>query len=382
MDNVSVTGQTGTSKLTFTDVPDDKTVEQFAEELDVKKDEEEQAKAKEEQAAIDEMVKNSNGGTEQMLKGLHERVDKKLMDNFQIITSRVRWVDPDKKTILWLHDLPWDPEAAHIKDEQSRDRFDKFICVSNWQMQMYNTVLGLPYKDSLVLPNAIDPIEFDPDSLKGDSDENIETRIVRLKDELIENDEINLIYHTTPHRGLELLVPVFIELAKTYKQIHLHVYSSFEVYGWGQRDEPYKKLFDICEEHDQITYYGYQPRDVVIEQLKKTHIFAYPSIWQETSCLSAIEAMSAGCNIVAPNYGALPETMANFGYTYQYSEDPQEHCHRFGAALTAVLDNLISTENRQWVIGAGMASKRFVDRHYDWSERARQWTILLESLMR
>ena len=106
MDNVSVTGQTGTSKLTFTDVPDDKTVEQFAEELDVKKDEEEQAKAKEEQAAIDEMVKNSNGGTEQMLKGLHERVDKKLMDNFQIITSRVRWVDPDKKTILWLHDLP------------------------------------------------------------------------------------------------------------------------------------------------------------------------------------------------------------------------------------------------------------------------------------
>ena len=92
--------------------------------------------------------------------------------------------------------------------------------------------------------------------------------------------------------------------------------------------------------------------------------------------------MSAGCNIVAPNYGALPETMANFGYTYQYSEDPQEHCHRFGAALTAVLDNLISTENRQWVIGAGMASKRFVDRHYDWSERARQWTILLESLMR
>ena len=32
----------------------------------------------------------------------------------------------------------------------------------------------------------------------------------------------------------------------------------------------------------------------IIEELKKMHIFAHPSAWPETSCISAIEAMAAG----------------------------------------------------------------------------------------
>ena len=105
------------------------------------------------------------------------------------------------------------------------------------------------------------------------------------------HDTFNLIYHTTPHRGLEVLVPVIDFLANKGKKIHLDVYSSFKMYGWENRDEPYQKVFDKIKAHDNMTYHGYQPNDVIRKALKKAHMFSYPNIWPETSCIAMIEAM-------------------------------------------------------------------------------------------
>ena len=39
-----------------------------------------------------------------------------------------------------------------------------------------------------------------------------------------------------------------------------------------------KHIFKEIEEHDGMTYHGFQPNAVVREALAKSHIFAYPSI--------------------------------------------------------------------------------------------------------
>jgi UDP-glucose:(glucosyl)LPS alpha-1,2-glucosyltransferase len=227
----------------------------------------------------------ANGGTEMMRKELFSRVDEELLDKFQIICSRVRWIDPKKPTILWLHDTWDDPESQHLSDAERIKRFDRLVFVSNYQMNTYNMAHGVPYQSSIVLQNAIEPI---PAKEK-------------------KTDQVRLIYHTTPHRGLNIVVSAVRELAKQHGDyIHLDVFSSFEAYGWPARDEEFKELFQAIKDHPQMTYHGYQPNETVRAALQDAHVFTYPSVWPETSCIAAIEAMSAECEVVCPNFAALP----------------------------------------------------------------------------
>lgn len=299
----------------------------------------------------------AKGGTELMNNALYERVDNDLLEQFYIIKSRVRWTDPKKKNILWLHDTWDDPESQHLKDEEQRKRFAKLVFVSNYQLQTYNLALGVPYNESFVLRNAIDPIPFEKKS----------------------DDQIRIIYHTTPHRGLNIAVASIQEIAKIHgDKIHFDVFSSFEAYGWPDRDKPYEEVFNIIREHPQMTYHGFQENHVVREALQKAHIFAYPSVWPETSCIAAIEAMSAGCQIVCPNFAALPETTGNFATMYQWNEDTNFHANVFANMLNAAIVNH-NTEDMQRKM---MFQKNWTDNFYNWDLRAAEWTGFLQGILK
>ena len=131
------------------------------------------------------------GGTELMSMALEKYVDKSLLDEFNIIKSRVRTVSEDKPNILWLHDLVGDPENDHLQDEEQRKRFDRLIFVSDWQWAQFQGAYRINWNESFVLKNAIDPILVPSDtSQKWTKD----------------SDVIRIIYHTTPHRGLNIAV--------------------------------------------------------------------------------------------------------------------------------------------------------------------------------
>ena len=299
----------------------------------------------------------SKGGTEQMYEGLVARLPTELTDKFNIICSRVREenISKTKKNILWLHDTWDDPESQHLKDRKSLDRFEKLVFVSHYQQSTYNLGLGVPYDKGVVLQNAIVPIE---------------------PHEKPQGSTINLIYHTTPHRGLELLIPVCEFLADNGLDFHLDVYSSFGIYGWPDRDVPYQSVFDRIKRHPNMTYHGFQPNSVIREALKKAHVYTYPSIWPETSGISVIEAMSAGCNVICPTLAALPETTANFSVQYGWTEDNNKHANMFAGILAMVIQQYRSQFNQERL----KFQKAYFDSFYNWDTRARQWQDFLTSL--
>jgi len=305
---------------------------------------------------LNELNKKAMGGTELMMYGLKDRIPPELYNQFQIICSRVRELDDNKIKIYWLHDLPLDPEASHLKDEISRNKFDHFVFASNWQYQQYRDHLNIPFDSKCsVIENAIEPIKYEKKS----------------------KDEVRLIYHTTPHRGLEILVPVFEYLCTKHDNIVLDVFSSFKIYGWPERDRIYESLFDRCRYNAKINYHGFVSNEEVKEHLKKAHIFAYPSIWQETSCIAAMEAMSAGCMLVHPNYGALPDTTGGLTTSYQWDSNINAHAGRFHSILDFAIEVVNRSEAQEYL----QFIKTYADSRYNWNKISGQWIGLMQSLI-
>ena len=296
---------------------------------------------------------NANGGTEIMMRRLYNGLPRELLEQCQIIPTRLTVpLDETKVRIAAIHDLPGDPSLDYLKNK-GWIKFHRIVFVSNWQMQNFVGYYQIPWSRCVVLKNAIEPIE------KHEKP----------------SGPMRLIYTPTPHRGLAVLLPVFQELQKKYEDIHLDVFSSFKLYNWPDRDKEFEPLYDLCRANPGITYHGSTSNEEVRESLKQAHIFAYPSIWNETSCMCLMEAMSAGLVCVHNNLAALFETAANHTIMYQFQEDPQKHAAMFHQCMDHVIENYEHAKK-------GLEfQKIYADSFYSISSRIMQWKALIESLL-
>lgn len=309
-----------------------------------------------------EVSAKAMGGTELMLRSIYDgTIPRELLEQFQIIPSRPRALKEDKIRVMNVHDLPEDPESAKFRDPQFRNNFHKFVFVSNWQYSRYQYVLGMEYSDrDVVIENGITPLT--------------PNYAAKLAD-----DKIRLVYASTPHRGLEILVPVFQRLAEKYPNIHLDVFSSFKIYGWDDGDKNFEPLYKIIKGHPQMTYHGFQPNDVVKNHLENVaHILAYPSIYLETGCRVLMESMAAGLTCVHPNYGALPETSGLLTNMYQGSADKATHANIFASYLDFVIGNFIKF--RSAMLRNGEAVSAYANQRFDIKNILQNWEANLQAL--
>lgn len=298
----------------------------------------------------------ANGGTEITKRLLSNYVPENVYKNFQIIPSRIRDFDKNKKIIYWAHDLPEDPECQKIKYYDVRSKFSKIVFVSNWQANNFIDQFNLVQNDKIcVIENPIEPMPI------------LEK----------ESSIIKIVYFSTPHRGLEILVPVFEELCKKYANIHLDVFSSFKIYGFNDGDFPYEYLFDRIKKHPNMTYHGSVNQKFLYEYLPTAHILAYPSIWKETSCRVLIESMSASLLCVHSSLGALPDTSGGMTDVYQYQSDKQQHYKKFFDQLEKAIKNVLSEETKNKLLFV----KKYADMRFGIINIAKKWDDMMLELI-
>jgi len=302
---------------------------------------------------------NPRGGTELQLEYLKKHVETNLLNQVEICTSVPGKVPlhPTKINILWQKNS-WDQGnlISWFQDKSNHHKYDWYVFNSNWNFEQFTKKFELPTEKCLVIKNGIENIEPIPTIYK-------------------KGEPIKIIHHCTPWRGLSVLLGA-MQLVKN-PLISLDVYSSTEVYGAAfhdHNDHHYHDLYNQAKKLPNVNYIGYRPNEYIKEHLKDYRLFVYPSIWEETSCISLLEAMAAGLYCVTTNYGALYETGAEFPMYVPYSNDYISLAKKFAgsiemAALSLEDPNIIEHLKMQ---------KKFVNYFYDWKIKGNTWNRFLK----
>ncbi len=302
------------------------------------------------------------GGTELQFEFLRKYVSADLLDQVQICTSIPGKVPlhPTKLNILWQKNSYDQPNLAPwFKNKSNHSAYDWYVFNSHWNYEKFRMAFDLPTERCTVIKNGvvdIKPVDFN--YKKG--------------------DEIKLIFHPTPWRGLNVILAAmqFVE----NPLIKLDVYSSTQVYGNNFKqvnDKTYQGLYDQARQLHNVNYIGYKPHEYILENLHKYHIFAYPSIWEETSCISALESMSAGLYLITTNFGALFETCAEFPIYVNYDKDFIRLAKKFAMAIDVAASHL----HENYIINHLKFQIKYTNDFYNWKKQGNQWTQFIRGAL-
>ena len=301
--------------------------------------------------------KDSYGGSENQLRLLFKNVDDEYFKDVNLILNSTdpKLLEKNKINILWMHHYVNQKETENLKNKEYINKLNYIVFNSNWNFENFKIQYKIPENKSIVLRNAINKIDFKNKT----------------------KDKISLIYHTTPWRGLELLLKVFKKINK--ENVELNVCSSTIIYGKKFHDsyeKKFQKLFDDCKNIKNVNFHGYKSNSSILEMLKEVHIFSYPSIWTETSCIAAIEAMAAGCEVVTTNLGALKETCSPFAKFVNFEKNLHNLELNYLSSLIDSINNFWSEDNQQKL----KTQREKINQIYSWETRKVEWTDFLKKI--
>ena len=293
---------------------------------------------------------DSFGGSENQLRLLLKYLPDRSFKDINLILNNANYdlIEKDKINILWMHHFVNQKEAQNLGLKDFVQKLDHIVFNSNWNCEKHIDQFKIPKNKSVVIKNAIEKIDFEEKP----------------------KDKINLVYHTTPWRGLALLLKVFKNL--DLKNIELNVCSSTIIYGKkfdSVLGKKFENIFNECKNTKNINYFGFVDNKKIIQMLKKMHIFSHPSIWPETSCIAAIESMAAGCEVVTTNLGALTETCSSFGTFVNFDRNFDSLEKKYSEVLLNSIKNFWSNENQNKL----KLQRETINATYSWDVRSIEW---------
>ncbi len=263
------------------------------------------------------------------------------------------------------HDLS-ESAVNDLANPTVRDGLDGVGMVSQWQRARFIDRFSLDPMRTAVCRNAMAP-----------AFENLITESTGIRK--IKPAKLRLAYTSTPFRGLQILIDIFPALRSAIPDLELDVYSSMEVYriSAAEDEQYFGTLYNACRNTPGVNYRGAVSQKQLATELRNVHVLAYPNTYPETSCISVMEAMAAGCLVVTSDNGALPETTAGFADMVPLSPDPMAFRQMFARQLIDSLQRYQRGELDHRLSSA----IAFVKDNYTWARRAAEWESWLGELL-
>ena len=301
------------------------------------------------------------GATEIQMEMLYKHVPKELLDQVQICTSIPGKVplDPNKVNILWQKNS-WDqPNLQEFFGNKARHKeYDWYVFNSHWNYEKFRYFFDIPTERSVVIKNGTN---------------NFPQRKIYKKGE-----PIKILHHNTPWRGLNVVLRAMQEIKNS--NITLDVYSSCQVYGDSfkqHNDDQFKPLYEQAQQLPNVNYIGYKPNEYILEHMTDYDLYVYPSIFEETSCVSALEALAAGVHVVTNNFGALYETCAEWPVYVTYNTNYEAMAKDTAAAIEVAASYL----HEDFIQDHLEEQQKFYKRFYSWHKKGMEWTNFLQGVI-
>lgn len=279
-----------------------------------------------------------------------------------LITSRKpHAVDPEHNVpaavrLCWVHDVG----VGELTEERAQ-RFDRFLCLSEWHRQTLLNFYPFVREDQVaVTRNGID--------------------FARWEIPTVERNPHQAIYSSSPDRGLKALLECWPAIRAEVPDATLLVaygFHNWEASARLQGDEP--QLRDIQALKDLMA--SLEPMGVKAtgrvnqQELAKMQlgsgVWAYPTWFTETFCITAAEALAAGLAIVTSPIAALPETVGLDGTYIAGDWLSKEYQAEFTKAVVSAMQNPPDREALQ-----ARARERF-----GLDELARDWDKMLKQMV-
>jgi len=187
----------------------------------------------------------------------------------------------------------------------------------------------------------------------------------------IENPKF--IYSSSADRGLDTLLYLWQFIRKEFPEATLDVLYGFE--NWKKSilasgNEQQKQWMESIEEglnQPGVTNHGRVSQDELAKYWQQMDIWAYPTRFTETYCITALEAQLYRTAIVTTRLAGLIDTVGDRGILIDGDAYTKEYREQFLSEVFAILRD---DERREVMLDkAEKCAKKLT-----WSNRAKEWT--------
>jgi glycosyltransferase involved in cell wall biosynthesis/2-polyprenyl-3-methyl-5-hydroxy-6-metoxy-1,4-benzoquinol methylase len=205
-----------------------------------------------------------------------------------------------KINLLWLHDIALRRNNDSFMSGQWQ--MSRLIPVSNWFKNQIADTWLVDRERISPIHNGVDYSLFDGIELKENADRNIAEQ------------GITMIYCSRPERGLEnLVMPGMIMDQLKDKAPHIKLKVCGYEHSVPELQGYYNMLFEQIDTLPNCEHIGSLTKsDLYRMMCQEADVWCYPTQFEETSCITAMECMAAGLSIFTTDAGALAETIGDY----------------------------------------------------------------------
>jgi glycosyltransferase involved in cell wall biosynthesis len=189
------------------------------------------------------------------------------------------------KVFFWVHDIF--PCGTPVCDPNN---FKKFILLSKWHVEINKKEYGIPDNLISIIDNCID----------------IERFKRKEKIEKIKKIPNTFCYTSWFNRGLVKLLEIAPYIKKRIPDAMFYIYCDIPPHET-------EMINTVKKNSEYIKLVGRVSQEILAESLLDMEYWIYPAIFNETFCISAIEAQAAKCICIYTDIGALGTTIGDRG---------------------------------------------------------------------